>query len=97
MSSVHTKLAVLRFVSLIIKKLVIHYLDEFDIFFYFVFFFPFSYRCQALLFYKLFKMRKQESKEVQKVVSDYCSKVRNHTAPFLLIYSKLPHKVCTRK
>lgn len=33
-----------------------------------------SYRCQALLFYKLFKMRKQESKEVQKAVSDYCSK-----------------------
>ncbi|XP_060531645.1 AF4/FMR2 family member lilli isoform X2 [Cylas formicarius] len=33
-----------------------------------------SYRCQALLYYKLFKMRKQEARELQKVISEYCSK-----------------------
>lgn len=35
----------------------------------------FSYRCQALLFYKLFKMRKNDSREIQKTISEYCSKV----------------------
>ncbi|XP_066257189.1 AF4/FMR2 family member lilli isoform X2 [Euwallacea similis] len=33
-----------------------------------------SYRCQALLFYKLFKMRKNDSREIQKVISEYCGK-----------------------
>ncbi|XP_030766722.1 AF4/FMR2 family member 4 [Sitophilus oryzae] len=33
-----------------------------------------SYRCQALLFYKLCKMRKQECKEIHKIISEYCSK-----------------------
>nr|CAH7738119.1 unnamed protein product [Callosobruchus chinensis] len=33
-----------------------------------------SYRCQALLFYKLFKLKKNESKELQKIISEYISK-----------------------
>jgi hypothetical protein len=30
-----------------------------------------SYRCQALLYYKLFKMKKHEAKEYQKMLSEY--------------------------
>ncbi|CAH2010064.1 unnamed protein product, partial [Acanthoscelides obtectus] len=33
-----------------------------------------SYRCQALLFYKLFKLRKNEHKELQKIISEYINK-----------------------
>ncbi|XP_017786951.1 PREDICTED: AF4/FMR2 family member 4 [Nicrophorus vespilloides] len=33
-----------------------------------------SYRCQALLYFKLFKMKKQESKECQKVILEYNNK-----------------------
>ncbi|KAL3267149.1 hypothetical protein HHI36_011288 [Cryptolaemus montrouzieri] len=33
-----------------------------------------SYRCQALLYYKLLKMKKQEAKDIQKLITDYCTK-----------------------
>nr|CAI5848810.1 unnamed protein product [Callosobruchus analis] len=39
-----------------------------------------SYRCQALLFYKLFKLKKNESKELQKIISEYISKNQNSVA-----------------
>ncbi|XP_050307924.1 AF4/FMR2 family member lilli isoform X2 [Anthonomus grandis grandis] len=33
-----------------------------------------SYRCQALLYFKLFVMKLKDSKDIQKSVSDYCNK-----------------------
>lgn len=44
-------------------------MNETDVFCLFVCLF--SYRCQALLYYKLFKMKKHEAKDYQKVLSEY--------------------------
>lgn len=39
-----------------------------------------SYRCQSLLYQKLYKIKKYEMKSYQKVIHDYCTKSA-HTAP----------------
>lgn len=41
-----------------------------------LFLFLFSHWCQSLLYQKLFNLRKQEVKEIQKIIADYNQKVR---------------------
>ncbi|XP_076273793.1 AF4/FMR2 family member lilliputian isoform X1 [Rhynchophorus ferrugineus] len=40
-----------------------------------------TYRCQALLYFKMFKMKKQECMEAQKIISDHYSKQTEQPCP----------------